>query len=142
MKILFNITAVLFALVIIGCGPDTSYQFSCGTEIKQEALKEFEVANKSSYKPLDLKLLGKLSLAIFDATARKKTYNVQFFENTRERLVVQVYGIWNLTEMDQAACAVLNFSDYQLPQNTLVIFYQNEKNDPKQHVVTGVRMKN
>lgn len=144
MKKLLKPTIIILALFLFGCNSDTksAFKFSCGEVMKEEELKEFEVVKKAAYLPLELKLLGKISLAIFDGTGRKKNYNVQFFENTRERLAVQVYGIWELTEMDQAACAVLNFQDYQLPANTVVLFYQNEKNDPKQHVVAGVRKKN
>ncbi len=141
MKKLLNLLFGVACLAIFGCGDvQTEHKFTCGSQLSKAELAEFEVVTKPGYKPIELKLLGKLSLAIFDATGRHKNYNVQFFENTRERLVVQVYGIWELTEMDKAACAVFNFTDYMLPPNTMVIFYQNEKNAPKQHIVTGLRM--
>lgn len=142
MKKVVFFVMLAFGVGLFSCASDSkpSLHFTCGTPLKQEQLKEFEVVTKPAYSPLDLKLVGKISLAIFDATNRKKSYNVQFFENTRERLVVQVYGIWELVDMDQAACAVFNFKDYMLPTNTQVIFYQNEKSDPKQHIVAGVKM--
>lgn len=141
MKKLLNF---LFAVAIIGLAscssePKNAFKFTCGTELTQEQMQEFAVKNQSKYLPIEFKLLGKLSLAIFDANNRIKNYNVQFFENTRERLVVQVYGIWEPMEMDRAACAVLNFPDYQLPDNTLVIFYRNEKMAEKIEIVAGVK---
>lgn len=142
MKIL-NLFVLLTCLAILGCGADSqsAYKFTCGSSLTKSELTPFEAPIKQAYAPIEFKLLGKLSMAIFDANHRIKNYNVQFFENTRERLVVQVYGIWEPTEMDNAACAVLNFEDYQLPTETLVIFYQNEKNDAKTHIVAGVRKK-
>jgi len=133
----------LLGLLLAGCNTDTStgYNFACGSEMKQSEMKEFEAVTKPGYDMNALKLLSKLSLAIFDATGRTKNYNVQFFENTRNRLAVQVYGMWELVDMDKASCAVFNFADYQMPPETVVIFYQNEKNDPKQHVVLGLRKK-
>ncbi|MBI1223919.1 MAG: hypothetical protein GC192_01665 [Bacteroidetes bacterium] len=139
-----NYLNLLFVFAIVGlaaCGsePKPTFNFSCGSLLTEAELKPFEVKKEPKYLPIEFKLLGKLSLAIFDANNRIKSYNVQFFENTRERLVVQVYGIWEPVEMDKAACAVLNFPDYQLPDETLVIFYRNEKTDPKMHIVAGVR---
>jgi hypothetical protein len=143
MKKILNLLIFATALGLIGCRDDakTGSKFTCGTTLASDELTPFEVITKPAYPPLELKLLGKLSMAIFDANNRVKSYNVQFFENTRERLVVQVYGIWDPAEMDRAACAVFNFKDYMLPAETLVIFYQNEKSAPKMQVVAGVRKK-
>lgn len=141
MKKSLNLFAVIALLSLASCGsePKNTFKFTCGAPLTEEQLKPFAVKNQSKYLPIEFKLLGKLSLAIFDANNRIKNYNVQFFENTRQRLVVQVYGIWEPVEMDKAACAVLNFPDYQLPDNTLVIFYRNEKMSEKIDIVAGVR---
>jgi len=139
-----GILILLFAPTLFlatSCGSDSSsnQQFACGTPLAEAELNEFKAPNNPGYKVDELKLLGKLSLAIFDTTGRVKNYDVQFFDNTRQRLVVQVYEMWELTDMDKAACAVFNFKDYILPPETMVIFYQKEKNAPDQHIVLGLR---
>lgn len=141
MKKMLNLLLVALIAGLFGCqnDPKKATKFSCGTALSSEELKPFEVKTNPGYPPLELKLLGKLSMAIFDANKRIKNYNVQFFENNRQRLVVQVYGIWEPVEMDHAACAVFNFQDYMLPPETLVVFYRNEKKAEKMDIVAGAR---
>ena len=141
MKKAINLFVLIVSLAILGCSSNkkSEYNFTCGTALTSEELTPFESPTTPAYDPNALKLLGKLSLAIFDSNNRIKSYNVQFFENSRQRLAVQVYGIWEPAEMDHAACAVFNFKDYILPPETVVIFYRNEKKEPKTHIVAGVR---
>ncbi len=141
MKKILNLLIFATTFGLIGCHEDAKQtsKFTCGTALSSEELTPFEVIIKPAYPPLELKLLGKISMAVFEANNRIKSYNVQFFDHTRQRLVVQVYGISDPIEMDRAACAVLNFQDYMLPPETLVIFYQNEKTAPKMQIVAGVR---
>jgi hypothetical protein len=136
-----NLLVLVGTVILVGCGADKKgeYQFTCGTALSSAELAPFETPNTPGYDPNALKLLGKLSMEIFDANDRKKNYNVQFFENNRQRLVVQVYEAWEITEMDKAACAVFNFKDYILPPETIVVFYQNEKGAPNNHIVAGIK---
>ncbi len=141
MKKIQHFLVFVGTVFLLGCGADnkSEYKFTCGAALTSAELVAFETPNTPGYDPMALKLLGKLSMEIFDATDRKKNYNVQFFENNRQRLVVQVYEAWEITEMDKAACAVFNFKDYILPPETMVIFYQNEKGAPNNHIVAGVK---
>lgn len=140
----YILTAILLAIfALTGCGPDlrSDYDYTCTDQLTDGELAKYDFKGKPKYAFQDLKLLGKLSLLIFETNGRSKNYNVQMQNNPGTSLVLHIYGLAEEAAIDKSACAVVGFKDYQLPAETVLIFYRNEPDSPQKDIVVGLRKK-
>ena len=143
MKNVLLCLTTLICLAFLGCAPDlrSDFKFTCASQLTEGELARFATKVAPKYSFEELKLLGKISLLIFDANERVKDYKVQFWHHTDKSLVIQVFGMADETAIDKSACAVLNFKDYLFPPETILLFYRTEKDAPQSDIVVGLRKK-
>lgn len=132
---------VALCMMMFGCGRDlpSDYNFKCGAQIPAEQLAKYPANVTPQYSFDALKLLGKLSGIVFEENGRSKNYDVQFLNNDRSSLIIQVFGLADEAAIDKTACAVFGFQDYLFPDEVIILFYKNERKAPNAEIVVGLR---
>lgn len=137
----FFLILVTFCLAQIGCGPDlpSDFEFKCGSQLTTAEMAKYPTNVKPQYSFDALKLLGKLSGIVFEENGRSKNYDVQFLNNDRSSLVIQVFGLADEAAIDKTACAIFGFQDYLFPDEVVILFYKNDRKATKAEIVVGLR---